>query len=507
MSTDDRNLQIIIEDLTDRDLTESAFAIRWVEFICEKLPNLERDEILELIVDLENAATYSNFRSSHAQVLQRVFSDCFDEFGNLSEGPASFKVGYALAQTCALYPLQVEQRVFENIPDVNSARELFGFMALTLDPSFNSYIIYLQSKGIIDLQNWNTKERWPEQLSLMPGKVGNVPARASTKGSQFQISVDAQAHFPFLQDAIDENCTDPAFPTVWPIVSKLASQIARKGELSRHIALLGPPGVGKTESARILHHLLESMNAYGTGFRVFSPGKDTGQYVDQMAREMRNILLGMKQKGGLLLVDEAGKFHEGTSSNDPASFRKRTLDVVFEQTDELLKQGIVVVFAGYREEFEKVLAQDAGFERRVLMIDIEPPTSEQLAKSVWSSFASEGIRVPPNFEKHTKWLFDQMIGDSSMNFGYWATAKNFENALRDSSEGDFLVSGFSDTEEITADDFRNAAEDIGFKRSRTRELDFSGPITPGETPDLTFEAEVRSLLDPPSPPSPGRQIE
>lgn len=502
MSAQNIDLQQIVEELTAPGLTENVIAMRWVEFICESLPKLDRQSIIELQEQIDNADDPAVFSFAHRHLLKDIEHNCFPTFEIPTNGPHTFRVGYALAQTCVAYSSDLTQQVFENITSENAARELFGYCAMTGSAYLASLLNYLNSQGIIDIQNWNSKVRWPDQLALTPGKIGNVPSRLKVKDSKYPISEAAQARFPFLQEAIDHYSDDPAFPTVWPLISKLASQVARDGKLSRHIALLGPPGVDKTESAKLLHHLLESMSACGSSFKIFSPGKDASQFVDHMARQMRNVLQGMRASGGLLLIDEAGKFNESSSANDPASFRKRTLDVVFEQVDQLLEQGIVVVFAGYRHEFEKVLKQDAGFERRVLMLDIDPPATHQLAYGVLDSLVKEGVNVPPNFLPNTQWLFDQMVEDDSMNFGYWATAKNFERALLDSLDRDFLALGSDDSKDLSELDFQNAAKDIGYMSMKIRDLDFKGPITPDQTPGSDLDAELRSFMDPPSPPAP-----
>ena len=219
-----------------------------------------------------------------------------------------------------------------------------------------------------------------------------------------------------------------------------------------------------------------------------------------MATNMRQLLSSMKPTGGLLLIDEAGKFYEGNRANDPAAFRKRTLDVVFEQSEKLLKKSVVVVFAGYRDAFEKVLEQDEGWSRRVLLLDINPPRPEQLAAYVWGNLAEQGIAVPPNFVENVNWLFDQMIEDSSMNFGYWATANNFGKALLDSATGDFLTSGEDTVSSISPSDFASAAQDIGFKRTRLRDLDFSSSITTEFGDHHDIDAELRGFFEPPSSP-------
>lgn len=505
MAIENDELNQLIHNLTQEGIPESVFYMRWVDFICDNLPTLDANDLDELIEYLNYNIKNSFLTLEHYTLLENILVQCF---GNEDSFQNSLKIGYALAQTCDLCePNELEQHIFENITTAKTAKELFAYMAVTNDRNFLAYLTYLNRQGVINLDDWDTSRRWQGQESGILEKTDNVPVRLFQRQQDYLISDAAQARFPFLQGVIDEYCKDPAFATLWPILPKLASQVAREGTLTRSIALLGPPGVGKTESARLLQKILRAMNACGDDFCVFSPGKDTGQFVDQMANRMRKLLFEMKQNGGLLLVDEAGKFLEGAHPNAPAAFRKRTLDVVFEQLDDLAKSDVVVVFAGYRHEFEKVLQQDAGFGRRVQMIDIEPPSAELLAKKVWASFVARGISLPPNFEYNTTWLFEQMISDDSMNFGYWATANNFENALLDNVEEDFLLIGDKHSNEVNEDDFKKAASDIGFISTRINTLDFSRSISADETPDSVFEAEIRSFFEPPSPPDIGRQIE
>ena len=69
-----------------------------------------------------------------------------------------------------------------------------------------------------------------------------------------------------------------------------------------------------------------------------------------------------------------------------------------------------------------------------------------------------------------------MVSDDSISFGYWATANNFIQALEASAQGDILFGGVLEVEEITKEDFIEAARDIGYINVAIRDLTFTAPI-------------------------------
>lgn len=92
----------------------------------------------------------------------------------------------------------------------------------------------------------------------------------------------------------------------------------------QHVAITGPPGVGKTEVARVLAELYHAMGLLPTGgFRVASRDTLVGGYLGQTAIKTKRVL--MEAKGGVIFIDEV---YSLGSPEKRDSYSKECLDTI-----------------------------------------------------------------------------------------------------------------------------------------------------------------------------------
>lgn len=128
-----------------------------------------------------------------------------------------------------------------------------------------------------------------------------------------------------------------------------------------HTVIQGPPGVGKTEVAKILCQVFVAMGAIKNEKIVTARRKDlVGEYVGHTAPKVEKIV--KEADGGVLFIDEAYGLGGGDEKRD--TFSREAVNTLTELLS--LKKGkFICIIAGYAEELEKNLFSiNPGMERR-----------------------------------------------------------------------------------------------------------------------------------------------
>jgi SpoVK/Ycf46/Vps4 family AAA+-type ATPase len=141
---------------------------------------------------------------------------------------------------------------------------------------------------------------------------------------------------------------------------------ARKRELGMeskpvclHMQFVGNPGTGKTTVARIMGKILKELGFLSKGHFVELTRNDLiGEYIGQTTPKVKKAL--NSSKGGIMFIDEAYSLYQSDSS-----------DYGYEAVSELikgmedLKDDMVVIFAGYPREMEKMVNMNPGLRDRI----------------------------------------------------------------------------------------------------------------------------------------------
>lgn len=128
-----------------------------------------------------------------------------------------------------------------------------------------------------------------------------------------------------------------------------------------HTVIEGPPGVGKTEVAKILCKIFVAMGAIEKDKIVVAHRKDlVGEYVGHTAPKVDKIV--KEAEGGVLFIDEAYGLGGGDEKRD--TFSREAINTLTQLLSE--KKGkFICIIAGYPEEMEKHLfSVNPGMQRR-----------------------------------------------------------------------------------------------------------------------------------------------
>lgn len=126
---------------------------------------------------------------------------------------------------------------------------------------------------------------------------------------------------------------------------------------STNMVFYGPPGTGKTTAARLFAHAMKHAGALRTGQVVeVSRSALVGGYIGQTEAKTKKAL--DSALGGVLFVDEAytlmgqGQDFGPVALNEILSFMENN------------RRDICVIFAGYRDDIERLMDQNVGLRSR-----------------------------------------------------------------------------------------------------------------------------------------------
>jgi len=190
-----------------------------------------------------------------------------------------------------------------------------------------------------------------------------------------------------------------------------------------HMIFMGNPGTGKTMMARTVANVLFNMGVISSNKLVETDraGLVAG-YVGQTALKTREVV--NSALGGVLFIDEAYALAQG-GHND---FGQEAIDTLVKMMDDN-RDRLVVILAGYYEDMQKFLNQNAGLKSRFPnVIEFEDYSTEELLHIAKGMYAEQGYVLRDDAVALLKRVFDK--GKQQPQFGNGRYVRNiFEKSL------------------------------------------------------------------------------
>ena len=158
-----------------------------------------------------------------------------------------------------------------------------------------------------------------------------------------------------------------------------------------HAAFIGPPGTGKTESARRVAALLHRVGLLRRPKTVVVHARElTGAYVGQTAPLVRKTI--KRALGGVLFVDEASSLIQGDSEGEYGREAASALLPLLESH----RDDLMVIFAGHDYGIMKLLDSHTGLRSRVpTTIEFGHLDANQALEVLVGFAAADGVVVAP----------------------------------------------------------------------------------------------------------------
>jgi SpoVK/Ycf46/Vps4 family AAA+-type ATPase len=163
--------------------------------------------------------------------------------------------------------------------------------------------------------------------------------------------------------------------------------------MAMHMVFTGPPGVGKTEVARVIGQIYKALGVLRKGNIVQVVRKDLvgdviGKTAIQTAEVCRSAL------DGILFIDEAYMLAAPTGGS--ADFGKEAIETILTFMEDF-RDRIVVIVAGYPADMDKFLDSNAGLRGRFSKtIDFSPYKPDELIEILWRAAKAQQFNLPAN---------------------------------------------------------------------------------------------------------------
>jgi len=233
-----------------------------------------------------------------------------------------------------------------------------------------------------------------------------------------------------------------------------------------HTIIAGPPGVGKTEVAKIYAEIFQNLGILkNNSFVEVKRDQLVGKYLGQTAPKTREVL--DSAMGGVVFIDEA---YSLGNSEKRDSFSKECIDMINQYLSEY-KNDFMMIVAGYEKELNKCFfAYNPGLRRRFsTYFNIENYSSDELMDIFKLKVSSFNYK---NKIKDNK--LNEFFKKNKKNFPYFGgDIEKLVNELKYVQANRTFYQDNQDDKDITYDDLDKAF--INFNRNNNIKKDSLPP--------------------------------
>lgn len=237
---------------------------------------------------------------------------------------------------------------------------------------------------------------------------------------------------------------------------------------SMHMMFSGAPGTGKTVVARLVGKIFRENGILSLGGFFEVARKDlVGEYVGATAPKTAEAC--SMAYGGVLFIDEAYLL-DGGSDND---YGKEAIGTLIAEMEN--KRGnLVVIFAGYEKDLEKLFDLNPGLRDRIPYKINFPNYSRQELKSIFYKMLPDDFSYDVEFELAVNEYFDSFPDEilNSANFSNARYVRNLVERVVSKASMRLQFNGNENALVLTSNDFCLASADSEFSKLNSKKPNY-----------------------------------
>ena len=299
---------------------------------------------------------------------------------------------------------------------------------------------------------------------LLAAKQGKADKHVTEEiGSLIETAPEEEErdHLQDLRELIGmESITEQMISIVNQIV--YARSNGMKSQPTMHMCFVGNPGTGKTTVARIMGQVLKDKGVLRIGKFFEHHARDLcGEYVGHTAPKTHAIC--EEAYGSVLFLDEA---YSLATDHDRYDYGKEAIDTLIAEMENH-GDDLVVVFAGYPDDIEKMISLNPGMRSRIpYTLTFPSYTPEQLA-AIFEKMLSSSFSYTEDLMDHVREFFknlpQEMISDKAFGNGRFVRnlfERTWGKAIARNSENGY------DSLVINTEDFDAAVRELNLSEQK-----------------------------------------
>ena len=232
---------------------------------------------------------------------------------------------------------------------------------------------------------------------------------------------------------------------------RVARGLSDNNSSTKHMVFVGPPGVGKTEFARLVGQALYENGVLPENkFVEVSAARDLiAGYKGQTAEQTHNV--AESAYGGVLFIDEAYSLVEYTKG----AYGDEAINTIVQEMENN-RENTIVIFAGYPDKMKEFFLRNPGLRSRVpFTIKFDDYSAEELVGICEFEAEKRGFEIDCNARKKIQEICNKAAGNADMGNG------RFCRNLIEKAILAFAVRIYKTEVANEAEDYTLTAEDFG----------------------------------------------
>lgn len=246
---------------------------------------------------------------------------------------------------------------------------------------------------------------------------------------------------------------------------KLQRKLNPDSANSMHMMFLGAPGTGKTVVARLVGKIFRENGMLSLGGFYEVSRKDlVGEYIGSTAPKTANVC--SMAYGGVLFIDEAYLLYGGGDKD----YGKEAIGTLIAEMENK-RNDLVVIFAGYEKDLEKLFDMNPGLRDRIPYRIKFPNYNRDELREIFYKTIPEKFSWDEEMKKYADNYFDD-LPDEVLDSSDFSNGRFVRNLVeRVVSKASLRMQFDSDCRLIlTKSDFEQASQDAEFKMLNSKKV-------------------------------------